>query len=147
MEDVLKSYRGHIGYGDFGSLFALGDAHSFASSFAAEVVCEEAISRFLSVLLSTRLWVQANRGSKPVGGWAEEVGFEPTTRFSLSIGVYERLLCTQKLPCLSTEDAHYLLLSIVFAVSFAVRAGPLTAEDPGRDLSIWQICLAHLNFC
>jgi hypothetical protein len=57
------------------------------------------------------------------------VGFEPTTRFSLSTGAYEHLLRTQKLPCLSTEDAHYLLLSIVFAVSFAVWADSLKIEN------------------
>ncbi len=52
---------------------------------------------------------------------AEEVGFEPTTRGTSSIDVYEGLLCAQKSYQLSTEMTHYLLLTIVFAVSFAVN--------------------------
>jgi len=49
------------------------------------------------------------------------VGFEPTTRYSPSKGVYERLRCAQKPHQMSTEIAHYPLLAIVSAVSFAVN--------------------------
>jgi len=52
---------------------------------------------------------------------AEEVGFEPTTRDTESMGVYQRLLCAQKPHWMSTKVAYYLSLSIGSAVSFAVR--------------------------
>src|SRR5205807_2403412 len=51
---------------------------------------------------------------------AEEVGFEPTTRDTESMGVYQRLLCAQKPHWMSTKVAYYLSLSIGSAVSFAV---------------------------
>ena len=51
---------------------------------------------------------------------AEEVGFEPTTRGTSSMGVYGRFLCAQKPRWMSTKVAYYLSLSIGSAVSFAV---------------------------
>jgi hypothetical protein len=54
---------------------------------------------------------------------AEEVGFEPTTRGGVPAGVYPRLLRPQNSQLWSTQRAQCLLLSLVFAVRFAVKAG------------------------
>ena len=57
----------------------------------------------------------------PNGAWAEEVGFEPTTRFSLSMEVLGRLICAQMCWVMSMEIMFFLMVSNVFAVSFAVK--------------------------
>ena len=54
-------------------------------------------------------------------GLAEEVGFEPTTRFSPSTEVLGCLICAQMCWVESMEITFFLMVSIVFAVSFAVK--------------------------